>query len=440
MFNKKINLFCLISEQLILGYLLKKNSFNNNFFNILSINDFYFKNHKIIYSIILKFLNNNEYFDIIILSNIIKNLINIKFSNILCYLKILIKKNKNINNIYNYIILLKNISILRSLFLDINSIINNFFLSDNDLSDLLKKIEFNLLDINRNVNLIKSNISIIGPIFEKILLDIEILNKSGIIINGIPTGFINLDKILSGLHNGELIIIAGRPSMGKTALAINIAGNIALNFNLPIIIFSMEMSSNQLCIRILKYISCLNNFDFVENGLSFNKFLELKKIVNNFYSLKIFIDESINLNYNEIRIKSKKIINQYGKLGLIIIDYLQLMNSIDFNKNRVMEISDISRNLKCLARELDVPLIAISQLNRSLEFRNNKRPIMSDLRESGSIEQDADVILFLYRDEIYNPETLDKGLVEILINKQRNGPTGVVNLLFSDNNLKFNNF
>lgn len=440
MFNKKINLFCLISEQLILGYLLNKNFFNDNFLDILSINDFYFKNHQIIYSIILKFLNNNKYFDIIILSGIIKNLINIKFSSILLYLKILIKKNKKFNNIYNYIILIHNISVLRKFFFNINNIINNFFLSGNDLNDLLLKIEFNLLNINKNINQIKSDISIIGPIFEKILFDIEILNKSGILINGIPTGFIKLDKILSGLHNGELIIIAGRPSMGKTALALNIAGNIALNFNLPIIIFSMEMSSDQLSIRILNYISCLNKFSFREKFLSLKDFLELKKIVNNFYSLKIFIDESINLNYDEIRLKSKKIISQYGKLGLIIIDYLQLMSSIDFSNNRVMEISDISRNLKCLARELDVPVIAISQLNRSLEFRNNKRPIMSDLRESGSIEQDADVILFLYRDEIYNPETLDKGLVEILINKQRNGPTGVINLLFSDNNLRFNNF
>lgn len=440
MFNKKINLFCLISEQLILGYLLNNNSFNNKFLNILSINDFYFKNHKIIYSTILNFLNNNENYDIIILSNKIRSLINIKFSIIFCYLKVLIKKNKKSDNIHNYIILIHNISILRSFFFNINNIINDFFLSNNDLNDLFKKIEFNLLSINKNINEVKSNISIIGPIFEKILFDIEILNKSGIIIKGIPTGFIKLDKILSGLHNGELIIIAGRPSMGKTALAINIAVNIALNFDLPIIIFSMEMSSDQLCMRILNYISVLNKFNFREGNLSFNDFLELKKIVNNFYSLKIFIDESISLTSNEIKLKSKKIINQYGKLGLIIVDYLQLMNSVDSNKNRVMEISDISRNLKCLARELDVPVIAISQLNRSLEFRNDKRPIMSDLRESGSIEQDADVILFIYRDEIYNPETLNKGLVEILINKQRNGPTGVVNLLFSNKDLKFNNF
>lgn len=439
MIHFKINLFCLLSEQLILGYLLNNYIFKSDILNILSIDDFYFKNHRIIYSVILDFFNFNYYFDIILICNKIKKIINIRFSNILCYLKILIKKNKNFNNITNYIILVHNISILRKISFYIDNFINNPSLINNDLVSLLNNIEFNLLNLSRNINSIKTDLFIIGPIFEKILFDMEILNKSGIDIIGTPTGFRGLDKMLGGFHNGELIIIAGRPSMGKTAFAINIAQNVSLNFNLPIIIFSMEMSTNQLGMRFLNSFLSLKNIDF--NKSDFNDyFFKLKNVVNNFYSLKIFIDESVNLTSDKIKLKSKKIIKQYGKLGLIIIDYLQLMNSINFNNNRVMEISDISRNLKCLAKELDVPIIAISQLNRCLEFRNNKRPIMSDLRESGSIEQDADVILFIYRDEIYNSDTLLKGIAEILIAKQRNGPTGVVNLYFSDNDLKFSNY
>lgn len=435
------NLFCLNAEQMILGSLLLNCNLLGNISDFLTENDFFFKNHSIIFSVILNFINFNKSLDLSLLSKEITKFIFLKDLCVINYLEILKKKTFNFENIYNYAIIVHNLFILRKLFINTNNIIRQIIFNKNiNINNLLKKAEIDLFNLNKDYDKIKSNFSIIGPIFEKVYSDISLINKDGLSISGISTGFVDLDKILSGFHNGELIIIAGRPSMGKTTFAINIAQNIALNLNLPVIIFSMEMSSNQLAMRILSSVSGINQHNLKIGNLSSFDFIKLKKIIIDLYPLKIFIDESANLTPLDIFNKSKKIINQYDKLGLIVIDYLQLMNSSEPNKNRVMEISEISRTLKCLAKELNVPIIAISQLNRSLENRNNKRPIMSDLRESGAIEQDADIILFVYRDEVYDFFTPNKGIAEILISKQRNGPTGIINLLFSSEILKFSNF
>ncbi|ASS47058.1 Replicative DNA helicase [Candidatus Nasuia deltocephalinicola] len=435
------NLFCLNSEQLLLGCLLTENNLFKKISNILNKRDFFFKNHEIIYSVILSFNNFEKNFDLFILSNKIKNFLLLDDFKIINYLEILKKKAFNNLNICDYATIIHNLFILRKLSFNASNIIKKItFNKNNNINILLKKIENNVLKLNKNFNNIYFNIPIISDIFEKVFY------KSGLIINnnnnisGLSTGFIDLDNILSGLHKGELIIIAGRPSMGKTAFAINIAQNISLNFNLPVIIFSMEMSNEQLATRLLSSISQINQNNIKRGNLSFLEFSKLKNIILNLNSVKIFIDENVNLTPLDIFSKSKSVLNKYGCLGLIIIDYLQLMNSSSPNKNRVMEISEISRNLKCLAKDLDVPIIAISQLNRSLENRVDKRPIMSDLRESGAIEQDADIILFVYRDEIYDNFSNNKGIAEILISKQRNGPTGVINLLFSSDNLKFSNY
>src|SRR5690606_18901431 len=238
---------------------------------------------------------------------------------------------------------------------------------------------------------------------------------------------------------GDLIIVAGRPSMGKTAFALNIGEHVAMEVNKPVAVFSMEMSGTQLAMRMLGSIGRLDQHKVRTGRLEDEDWPRLTHALGKLNDAPIFIDETPALNSLELRARARRLYRQHGGLGLVIVDYLQLMSSISHSENRTAEISEISRSLKALAKELQVPVIALSQLNRSLEQRPNKRPVMSDLRESGAIEQDADVILFIYRDEVYNPDTPDKGIAEIIIGKQRNGPIGKVDLTFLGEFTRFEN-
>jgi len=246
----------------------------------------------------------------------------------------------------------------------------------------------------------------------------------------VPTGFHDLDQKTSGLQPGDLVIVAGRPSMGKTAFSINIAENVALDTGLPVAVFSMEMGGAQLVMRMIGSVGKLDQHRLRTGKLGEDDWQRLTYALGKLNEAPVFIDETPGLNVLELRARARRLMRQCGKLGLIVIDYLQLMAGSGTGENRATEISEISRALKGLAKELHVPVIALSQLNRGLEQRPNKRPVMSDLRESGAIEQDADVILFIYRDEVYNPDTQDKGTAEIIISKQRNGPIGTVRLAF----------
>ncbi|NDU91603.1 MAG: replicative DNA helicase, partial [Ferrovum sp.] len=259
-------------------------------------------------------------------------------------------------------------------------------------------------------------------------------------VTGVPTGFVDLDEKTSGLQQGDLIIVAGRPSMGKTALALNIAGHVGVETKLPVAIFSMEMSSGQLAMRLLGAHGRLNQQDLRTGRLKSDDFGRLTRAMGELSEIPLHIDESAALNPLDLRARARRLHRQYGGLGLIVVDYLQLMTAASVGENRATEISEISRSLKALAKELHVPVMALSQLNRSLEQRPNKRPVMSDLRESGAIEQDADVILFIYRDEVYNEDSPDKGIAEIIIGKQRNGPIGTVRLTFLGHYTRFENF
>ena len=237
-----------------------------------------------------------------------------------------------------------------------------------------------------------------------------------------------------------MIIVAGRPSMGKTAFSLNIAENVALELKKPVAVFSMEMGGTQLAMRLLGSVGKLDQHKVRTGRLDDQDWPRLTHALGKLNDAPIFIDESAALNALELRARARRLYRQHGELGLIVVDYLQLMSSTGPGENRATEISEISRALKALAKELKVPLIALSQLNRSLEQRPNKRPVMSDLRESGAIEQDADVILFIYRDEVYNPDSPDKGIAEIIIGKQRNGPIGKVDLTFLGEYTRFENF
>jgi replicative DNA helicase len=259
-------------------------------------------------------------------------------------------------------------------------------------------------------------------------------------VTGIPTGFTDLDRMTSGLQEGDLVIVAGRPSMGKTAFSINIGEHVAMETGLPVLVFSMEMGGAQLAMRMLGSVGRLDQNRLRTGRLNNEDWPRLTHAIQKLNDTQIYIDETPALTPVELRARARRQARMCGKLGLIVVDYLQLMSSNSHGENRATEISEISRNLKGLAKELNCPVIALSQLNRSLEQRPNKRPIMSDLRESGAIEQDADLILFIYRDEVYNPDSADLGTAEIIVGKQRNGPIGHCRLTFLGQFTKFENF
>ncbi|MDM7322588.1 MAG: replicative DNA helicase, partial [Gammaproteobacteria bacterium] len=258
-------------------------------------------------------------------------------------------------------------------------------------------------------------------------------------ITGLPTGFDDFDAMTSGLQKGDLVIVAGRPSMGKTAFAMNIGENVAVRTKTPVAVFSMEMSGEQLALRMMSSLGRIDQHRVRTGKLEDEDWPRLTSAVVTLSEAPIFIDDTPALSPTELRARARRLKREHG-LGLIIIDYLQLMQAPGHSENRTTEISEISRSLKALAKELDVPVMALSQLNRSLEQRSNKRPVMSDLRESGAIEQDADLIVFIYRDEVYHPDSADKGVAEIMIGKQRNGPIGTVRLTFLGKYTQFANY
>ena len=259
-------------------------------------------------------------------------------------------------------------------------------------------------------------------------------------VTGVPTGFTDLDRMTSGLQAGDLVIVAGRPSMGKTSLAMNIAEHVAIEQGLPVAVFSMEMGAVQLAMRMFGSVGMLDQHRMRTGKLLADDWPRVTHAVQKMQDAQMYIDETPALSSVEVRARARRLARQCGKLGLIVIDYLQLMGASSAGENRATEISEISRSLKALGKELECPVIALSQLNRSLEQRPNKRPVMSDLRESGAIEQDADLILFIYRDEVYNPDSPDKGTAEIIIGKQRNVPIGTIRLTFQGSSTRFLNF
>ncbi len=269
---------------------------------------------------------------------------------------------------------------------------------------------------------------------------VEELYGSDQTVTGLATGFSDLDELTSGLQPSDLIIVAGRPSMGKTSLSMNIVENVAVGLKKPVAVFSMEMPGQQLAMRMMSSLGRINAQKIRTGRLADEDWPRLTSAVELLNQAPIFIDDTPGLTPLELRSRARRLQRQHGELGLLVVDYLQLMQSIDSSENRATEVSAMTRALKMLAKELNIPVIVMSQLNRSLEQRPNKRPVMSDLRESGAIEQDADVIFFIYRDEIYNEESEDKGIAEVIIGKQRNGPTGTVRMTFLGEYTRFENY
>ena len=307
---------------------------------------------------------------------------------------------------------------------------------------VLDEAEAKVLHIAEQGSRGAQNFHLIGSLLADVVERIETLynRDDPSDVTGVPTGFGDLDKKTAGFQPGDLIIIAGRPSMGKTSLALNIGENVALNTKQPVAVFSMEMGATQLAFRLIGSVGRLDQQKLRTGRLVPDDWDKLSTALGRLNDAPILIDETPAMNAIEVRSRARRLSRQYGKLGLVIVDYLQLMQATSQGENRATELSEISRSMKALAKELQVPVVALSQLNRSLEQRPDKRPVMSDLRESGALEQDADVILFIYRDEVYNNDSKDKGTAEIIISKQRNGPTGMVRLTFLGEYTRFENY
>ena len=431
------------AEQSVLGGLLLENNAWDRIADVINRNDFYRHDHKIIYQAISKLIELSKPADVVTIGEALENLGELSNVGGLPYLVALAQNTPSAANIRRYAEIVRERAVMRKLVevgTDITeSAYNPAGRSANDLLDQAEKKVFDIAEAGARS---QQGFLEIKPLLTQVVERIDELfsraNQSD--VTGIPTGFADLDQKTAGLQPGDLIIVAGRPSMGKTAFSINMGENIAIDSGLPVAIFSMEMGGAQLVMRMLGSIGRLDQHKIRTGQLQDDDWQKLTYAVGKLNDAPIFIDETPALNALELRARSRRLHRQCGKLGLIIIDYLQLMSSVTSGENRATEISEISRSLKALAKELNVPIVALSQLNRSLEQRPNKRPIMSDLRESGAIEQDADVILFIYRDEVYNPDSQDKGSAEIIIGKQRNGPIGMVRLTFLGEHTRFENY
>ena len=432
------------AEQSVLGGLLLESGALDKITDLVLADDFYRNEHRLIYRQIIRLSEQAKPVDVITVAEALEIAGELDKVGGLPYLGGLAQNVPSAANIRRYGEIVRERSIMRKL-AEVGSDIASsaYNPTGRDAAQLLDEAESKVFEIAEAGSKGKQGFIGMPPLLSQVVERIETLyardNPSD--ITGTATGFTDLDRMTSGLQPGDLVIVAGRPSMGKTAFSINIAENVAMDSKLPVAIFSMEMGANQLVMRMLGSVGKLNQHDLRTGRLQDDDWGRLTHALGRLNDAPIYIDESAALSALDLRARSRRLHRQNNGLGLIVVDYLQLMssNAGKASENRATEISEISRSLKALAKELHVPVIALSQLNRSLEQRPNKRPVMSDLRESGAIEQDADLILFIYRDEVYNSDSQDKGKAEIIIGKQRNGPIGKVELAFRGEYTRFDN-
>ncbi|MBW2557753.1 MAG: replicative DNA helicase [Deltaproteobacteria bacterium] len=417
------------AEQSILGGVLLDNNALNNVLEILGGGDFYSEAHRKIFSAILELYEKNEPSDLITLSSILRDRKHLEGVGGEVYLASLVDGVPSAANIAYYAKIVKEKAILRGLIGAATHILNKSYDAGSDIDAVLDEAEHAVFEISENK--IRPAFFPIKEIVKDTFKNIEKLYEKKALITGISTGFQSIDEITSGLQNSDLIIVAGRPSMGKTAFAINIAQNAAVENGVSVAVFSLEMSKEQLALRMLSSDGKVDSQRMRRGFIGDMDWPKLTAAAGRLSEAPIFIDDTPAISVLEIKAKARRLKAESG-LDLIVLDYLQLMRGRDASAPREQEISEISRSLKALAKELNIPVLALSQLNRQVESRTDKRPQLSDLRESGAIEQDADVIMFIYRDEVYNKseDNPEKGKAEIIIGKQRNGPTGVANMAF----------
>ncbi|HEY6280309.1 MAG TPA: replicative DNA helicase [Burkholderiales bacterium] len=431
------------AEQSVLGGLLLDNSAWDKVGDVIVEADFYRHDHRLIYRHICKLVEHNNPADVITVAESLENSAELQNAGGLAYLGALAQNTPSAANIRRYAEIVRDRSVLRKLAAVATEIADSAYNPlGREAVDLLNEAEAKVFHIAEAGARGQIGFAEIQPLLTQVVERIDMLyhrdNPSE--ITGVPTGFTDLDQKTSGLQPGDLVIVAGRPSMGKTSLALNIAEYVGIELHLPVAVFSMEMSGTQLVMRMMGSVGRLDQHKVRTGKLQDDDWQKLTHAVGKLNDAAIYIDESGALTAPQLQARARRLHRQCGGLGLLVVDYLQLMSAAREGENRATEISQISRSLKALAKELNVPVVALSQLNRSLEQRTNRRPIMSDLRESGAIEQDADLILFIYRDEVYYPETKDKGMAEIIIGKQRHGPIGTVPLTFLPEFTRFENY
>jgi replicative DNA helicase len=428
------------AEQSMLGGLLLDNRAWDQIADLVTETDFYRREHRLIFTAAGKLIERGDPCDVITLSESLDSHGDLEGIGGLAYLGTLAKDTPSAANIRAYATIVRENSVLRQL-ADVGTEIANsaYFTEGRDTAALLDNAEQLVFRIADRGNSRGSGFASIKELLTKAVDRIDTLFHLDNPLTGVSTGFTDIDDMTAGLQASDLIIIAGRPSMGKTTFAMNIAEHAAIKDSIPVAVFSMEMPGEQLAMRLMSSLGRINQTKVRTGKLDDDDWPRLTSAVSILSEAPLFIDDTPALSPTELRARARRLKREHD-LGLIVIDYLQLMQVPGHKENRTGEISEISRSLKALAKELSVPVIALSQLNRSLEQRPNKRPVMSDLRESGAIEQDADVIMFIYRDEVYDEDSPDKGTAEIIIGKQRNGPIGMRRLTFLGKHTRFENF
>jgi len=428
------------AEQSLLGSLMLDNQRMDQVADVVTVHDFYRKEHKLIYQAIVALNQENQPADVLTVSEFLDKSGDLQSVGGMAYLGSLANNTPSAANVKAYAGIVRERSIMRSLGNAAREISDSIYSPEGrSAAELLDKAEQRILDISEQGARRQGGFQPIKHLLTKAVDRIDELYKSDSALTGTPTGFSDLDDMTSGLQPSDLIILAGRPSMGKTSLAMNIAENAAVGHQKKVAVFSMEMPGEQLAMRMMASLGRINGHRVRTGDLEEEDWPRLMSALNMLSETNIYIDDTPGLTPMELRSRARRLKRENG-LDMIIVDYLQLMQTSESSENRTTEISAITRALKNLAKELNVPMIVMSQLNRSLEQRPNKRPVMSDLRESGAIEQDADVIMFIYRDEVYNEDSPEKGTAEIIIGKQRNGPTGTVRLTFLGQYTRFENY
>lgn len=430
------------SESSVLGGLLLDNSAWDRVGDLLTERDFYRHEHQLIYAAIGKLINESKPADVITVFEHLQGMGKAEEVGGILYLNQLAQYVPSATNIRRYAEIVREKGILRKLLTVSDEIATNALNPQGKpVERILDEAEQKIFAIGEEGSRMKQGFQSMETLVGDLLDRVQEMADNPVDVTGIPTGFADLDRMTSGLQAGDLVILAARPSMGKTSFAVNIAEHVALNEGLPVAIFSMEMGAAQLAVRIVGSIGRVNQGHLRTGKLEPDEWARLTEAVEKLSQISLHIDETPGLTPSELRANARRLARTCGKLGLIVVDYLQLMSgsSGGGGDNRATELGEISRGLKMLAKELQCPVIALSQLNRSVEQRTDKRPMMSDLRESGAIEQDADIIMFIYRDDYYNKDSKEPNIAEVIIGKQRNGPTGTVKLYFQKNQTRFEN-
>ena len=433
------------AEQSLLGALLLDNQAFDRVADLVTMEDFYRDDHRRIWRHICKLIEANRPADVVTVAESIDASEDKDKTGGPAYLGALAQNTPSALNIRRYAELVRERSVQRRLAQVATEIAESALnTGGREVGQLLDEAESRIFQIAESGARRDQGLLDIKPVLARVFEKIDHLyhrdNASD--VTGVPTGYADMDRMTAGLQAGDLIIIAGRPSMGKTALALNIAEHVAVDNGLPVAIFSMEMSATQLAMRMLGSIARVDQHKMRTGKLNDKEWSDLSEAMAKLHETPIYIDEGGALTALEVRARARRLKRQYSKLGLIVIDYLQLMAATGQGENRATEISEISRSLKAMAKELDVPVIALSQLNRAVDQRPDRRPVMSDLRESGAIEQDADLIMFIYREVVYKPDLPEdqRGMAEVILGKQRNGPIGTIRLTFLGQHTRFENY